>query len=52
MSGLEPGLIDRDDLWERLCQHYWDSLQKDRDLILTHIEAVLRMIPNHAPPRS
>lgn len=39
-------LIDRDKLWKLFVQHYWDVAQKDRDLILCHVDAVLRMIPN------
>lgn len=37
-------LIDRDKLWGLFVDHYWDTLQKDRDLILCHVESVLRMI--------
>lgn len=43
---MEPRLIDRDKVWELFCHHYWDSFQKDRDLILCHVDAVLRMTPN------
>jgi hypothetical protein len=35
-------LIDRDKVWASFVMHYWDSVQKDRDLILCHVEAVLR----------
>jgi hypothetical protein len=38
-------LVNRDELWTKFVQHYWDSCQKDRDLILTHIENVMRMVP-------
>lgn len=39
-------LINRDKLWELFVQHYWDTFHKDRDLILCHVENVLRMIPD------
>lgn len=38
-------LIDRDEIWNLFVDHYWDSLEKDRDLILCHIDAVLQMAP-------
>jgi hypothetical protein len=40
---LEHRLINRDEVWKLFCDHYWDSFQKDRDLILCHVDAVLRM---------
>jgi hypothetical protein len=40
---LERRLIDRDEVWNLFCDHFWDSFQKDRDLILCHVDAVLRM---------
>lgn len=39
-------LIDRDKFWELCVDHYWDSLKKDRDLILSHIVAVLSRMPS------
>jgi hypothetical protein len=39
----ERRLIDRDEVWDLFCKHYWDSFQKDRDLILCHVDAVLQM---------
>lgn len=39
----ERDLVDVDEVWTLFCHHYWDSFQKDRDLILCHVEAVLRM---------
>lgn len=40
---MQPRLIDRDELWKLFVEHYWDSFAKDRDLILCHVEAVMRM---------
>ena len=40
-------LIDRDLLWIKFVDHYWDSFEKDRDLILTHINSVMDMVENH-----
>lgn len=45
MGQLPPRLIDRDKVWALSVDHYWDSFQKDRDLILCHVDAVLRMTP-------
>ena len=44
----ERRLIDRDEVWALFCDHYWDSFQNDRDLILCHVDAVLRMTPPRA----
>ncbi len=41
---------DRDELWALFVLHYWDSLQKDRDLILDHILAVMAMLPVEKKP--
>jgi len=38
-------LIGRDEIWKLFVGHYWDSFEKDRDLILCHIDAVLQMTP-------
>ena len=42
---VESRHIDRDELWALFVDHYWDSLAKDRDLILCHISSVLMMTP-------
>ena len=39
-------LIDRDQLWTLFVGHYWDSFHKDRDLILSHINAVMMKVPD------
>lgn len=39
--------IDRDKLWEEFVKHDWGGLSKERDLILSHIESVLRGMPDH-----
>ena len=44
-DGLTRAQIDRDELWALFVDHYWDSLAKDRDLILCHISSVLMMTP-------
>jgi hypothetical protein len=36
-------LVDCQELWALFCDHYWDSIQKDRDVILWHVDAVLKM---------
>lgn len=33
----------RKNLLEKMDDHYWDSLEKDRDLILKHIREVLEL---------
>jgi len=43
-------LIDRDKLWEMFVGHYWDSLKSDRDIILCHVDAVMRMVADEPPP--
>jgi len=45
MEKLPIRLIDRDKVWALFVDHYWDSFQKDRDLILCHVEEVLRKTP-------
>lgn len=40
-------LIDRDKLWDMFCKHYWDSITKDRDLILSHIVGVMTRLPDY-----
>jgi hypothetical protein len=42
-------LIDRDELWTLFVMHYWDSFQKDRDLILSHINDVMMMVKDETP---
>ena len=42
---VESRHIDRDELWALFVDHYWDSLAKDRDLILCHISSVLITTP-------
>ena len=34
-------LVDSDELWALFVDHYWNGVQKDRDLILCHITAVM-----------
>lgn len=45
-----PRLIDRDAIWKSFCEHYWDTFDKDRDLILDHIMVVIRDAPEAASP--
>lgn len=42
---MDRRLIDRDEVWKLFVDHYWDSFQQQRDLILCHVDAVLRMTP-------
>lgn len=47
---MEKRLIDRDELWRLFCEHYWDSLARERDVILCHVDSVLRMLPDETAP--
>jgi hypothetical protein len=37
--------INRDKVWALFVDHYWDTFQRDRDLILSHINSVLIATP-------